>query len=303
MPVSAASQARMSRAEATQLYVAAGFSIVANRPTNRCGRPTKPRVTFVDINADKRPEALFIDDDAACYPPSGRYFAVLAKAGSQWQAVISGTGSIQAQATRTSGWLDMRVSEAGCEQLYRYEGRKYGASGGCAGQPASTTPQSAQAAPPPTATLPSAAAANAASSLSKADEAAAFKSAGFKQRGATWRNCDDPGTPTYQAGSIERVADLNGDGRPEALIVEGGTYCYGNTGQAFWLVSQGADGRWALMAGETGIAEFLPTKGVGGWPDISVGGPGFCFPVLRWDGRHYKRQRWQYEGKACKPPR
>lgn len=47
------------------------------------------------------------------------------------------------------------------------------------------------------------------------------------------------------------------------------------------------------MANETGIAEFLPTKGVGGRPDISIGGPGLCFPV----------QRWEYEGEACKRPR
>jgi hypothetical protein len=41
----------------------------------------------------------------------------------------------------------------------------------------------------------------------------------------------------------------------------------------------------------------------GGWPDISVGGTGFCFPVERWNGREYKHQRWDYEGKPCKPPR
>ena len=35
----------------------------------------------------------------------------------------------------------------------------------------------------------------------------------------------------------------------------------------------------------------------------SVGGPGFCFPVQRWNGREYKLQRWEYDGKACKPPR
>jgi hypothetical protein len=28
-----------------------------------------------------------------------------------------------------------------------------------------------------------------------------------------------------------------------------------------------------------------------------------CFPVLRWNGREYKQQRWQYDGKPCRPPR
>jgi hypothetical protein len=58
-----------------------------------------------------------------------------------------------------------------------------------------------------------------------------------------------------------------------------------------------------LVTSGTGIPEFLKTKGADGWPDISVGGPGFCFPVERWNGREYKFQRWEYDGKACKPPR
>ena len=96
---------------------------------------------------------------------------------------------------------------------------------------------------------------------------------------------------------------MNGDGLPEAVLTEGGTFCYGNTGQAFWLVSKLANGSWKLMTNATGIPEFLKTKGVDGWPDVSIGGPGFCFPVARWNGREYKFQRWEYDGKACKPPR
>jgi hypothetical protein len=136
--------------------------------------------------------------------------------------------------------------------------------------------------------------------LSPTDTAAAFRAAGFTRRGAQWRSdCDDPGTPSYTPGAIESVKDLNGDGRPEAVISEGGTYCYGNTGTAFWLVSKQASGGWKLMANDTGIPEFLKTKGLGGWPDISVGGPGFCFPVLRWNGKGYALQRREYQGKRC----
>jgi hypothetical protein len=51
------------------------------------------------------------------------------------------------------------------------------------------------------------------------------------------------------------------------------------------------------------MAEFLKTRGADNWPDISVGGPGFCFPVVRWNGKEYKLQRFEYEGKRCKQPR
>lgn len=137
--------------------------------------------------------------------------------------------------------------------------------------------------------------------LSSAEQAAAFKAAGFSQRGGHWRSgCDDPGTPSYTPGQIAQVRDLNGDGRPEAVITEGGTYCYGMSGSGFSLVSQQADGSWRLMTSAIGLPDFLASRGAGGWPDIQVGGPGFCFPVMRWDGKAYALHRHEYEGQRCK---
>ncbi len=136
---------------------------------------------------------------------------------------------------------------------------------------------------------------------SAADQVAIFKAAGFTKQGRQWKSdCGDPGTATYEPGAIEMKGDLNGDGRPEAVVTEGSSYCYGMTGTGFWLLSKQATGGWKLMTRETGIPEFLKTKGVGGWPDISVGGPGFCFPVLRWNGKEYKLHRPAYEGKPCR---
>lgn len=135
--------------------------------------------------------------------------------------------------------------------------------------------------------------------LSPADEAAAFKAAGFKLKGKQWHACDDT-SPSATPGAIQEVRDLNGDGRPEAIIIEGGTACYGNTGQGYSLVSKQADGSWKLITGGTGMLSILRTTGVGRWPDIEIGGPGFCFPVERWNGRKYAVQRYQYEGKPCR---
>ncbi|MBC8120504.1 MAG: hypothetical protein H7Y22_01555, partial [Gemmatimonadaceae bacterium] len=55
--------------------------------------------------------------------------------------------------------------------------------------------------------------------LSPADEAAAFKVAGYTLKGKQWRACDDP-TSSYTPGAVEEVRDLNGDGRAEAVITE-----------------------------------------------------------------------------------
>jgi len=138
-----------------------------------------------------------------------------------------------------------------------------------------------------------------------ADRAAIFKAAGFVQRDGVWksRNCEGAESESYSPGSIETYRDMNGDGRPEAVVVESGAVCYGMTGMHFWLLSKQANGSWKPIHDETAMPEFLTTKGVGGWPDISLGGPGFCFPVWRWNGKAYALNRFEYEGKRCRPPR
>ncbi len=148
---------------------------------------------------------------------------------------------------------------------------------------------------------PAPAVAAAATELSEADRAAVFKAAGALERKGRWLLCADD--PNASGAVIETVRDLNGDGRPEAVVTEGGTFCYGHAGTGYQLLSKQADGQWRVMSGGSGIPEFLRPKGAGGWPDISVGGPGFCFPVERWNGKEYAINRFEYEGKRCKPPR
>lgn len=136
--------------------------------------------------------------------------------------------------------------------------------------------------------------------LSAADQAAVFKAAGAVQRGAMWLMCEDE--PNPGGATIDPVGDLNGDGRPEAIVTEGGTFCYGRAEMGYALVSRQADGRWTRIASGSGVPQVLQTRGTGGWPDLSIGGPGFCFPVERWNGREYALHRHEYDGKPCKPP-
>lgn len=136
--------------------------------------------------------------------------------------------------------------------------------------------------------------------LSPQDEAAAFRAAGFSWQDRRWRLCDDP-TSAYVPGAIQEVRDVNGDGLPEMVITEGGTYCYGNTGSGYSLVSKQPGGDWMRVTFGTGILRFLETTGVDGWQDIEIGGPGFCFPVQRWNGKGYELNRYHYDGKTCNP--
>lgn len=286
----AAQTPRMTAAQARLLYAAGGFPISADgkSPTNRCGKPANPRITFVDMNGDGRKEALFIDA-GPCYQPDGRWYAVATQGSNgSWRRILEGAGTTAAAGTMANGWFVLNATSGGKTTRLHYDGTTYAAARAAPAAPARPAP--APAAPSPaTATGPT-------------RDAAIFRAAGFTQKRGQWESgCNDPTAGSYyEPGKIEQMRDLNGDGRPEALITEGGTYCYGNTGAGFWLLSQQADGSWKLLTQQVGIAELLKTKGAGGFPDISVGGPGFCFPVLRWNGRAYANHRLEYEGKPCR---
>ena len=135
--------------------------------------------------------------------------------------------------------------------------------------------------------------------LSPADEAAVFRAAGFTRIDSRWRACDDPGSLSYTPGAIQEVRDVNGDGRREVVVTEGSVACYGRAEQGYHLVSEQSDGSWKSISSGNGMLMFLSTTGVGNWPDIEIGGPGFCFPVLRWNGTEYLPHRREHEGEPC----
>ena len=130
-----------------------------------------------------------------------------------------------------------------------------------------------------------------AAGLAPAEQAAVFKAAGFKKaRAGQYIRCkEDAPTASYMPGRIE-LEDLNGDGRPEAWVKESSLFCYGNTAEAFVLLTRD-DGGWRVLLDEVGVPVVGKTKR-SGWPDIEVGGPGFGkFPIYRWDGKAYGVRR------------
>lgn len=125
----------------------------------------------------------------------------------------------------------------------------------------------------------------------------------FNTKNLTYKNCEtlDDGEEHCTVAHIEFYKDINGDGKKEALIIDKAetSYTYGNTGQAFTLLSQDKSG-FRVIANDIAIPRLLKTKGKNGYPDIELGGPGFCFAVLRYNGTVYQYHRSEYQGKACK---
>lgn len=137
--------------------------------------------------------------------------------------------------------------------------------------------------------------------LSAQDQNRAFTAAGFSMRDGQWHSaCIDEGD-AYVSGTLDLVDDLDGDGKPEAIITEASSACFGEAGTAFALVSKQAGGEWRLLMRANGYATPLSGRGIIGFPDIEVGGAGECYPVFRWEEGEYRLNRHQYEGRPCQP--
>ncbi|MDD1621934.1 MAG: hypothetical protein LUQ11_10680 [Methylococcaceae bacterium] len=117
--------------------------------------------------------------------------------------------------------------------------------------------------------------------VSAAELRAIYMAAGLTERnGQILDACEQPTQPEIE------VKDLNGDGKPEVFVIVGGS-CYGSTGVNLSLLINDRRGHWKDNFGFPGVYRLLDSKNMG-YPDIEIGGPGFCFPVWRWNGNQYE---------------
>lgn len=82
------------------------------------------------------------------------------------------------------------------------------------------------------------------------------------------------------------VIDLNKDGQPEVFLLIRGGCVTGFVGTSMELYIKNKNGKWETQFGFDGWYNILETKNKG-YPDIEIQGPGFCFPVWRWNGKRY----------------
>ena len=307
-----APQPALESRQAIQLLEEAGFRLVDGRPVNRCGRPSNPRVAFVDLNGDGAAEAHVGDVDPGCYGKPGAYFAILAQQPDQsWKRLIGEDGIVGFEASRTGGWNDLALEprDSACPGVRRFDGTGYGAPTACApGQTATASPAA-----------PSDGAVNGpisqqhlfdweadqtseAIALPVAEREALFRAAGMEPvGGGKWTGCPDDSSGRSEA-QVAMVEDINGDGHPEAMLRDSGSYCNGYAGVHSTVLTRTADGEWTVLYGNQGFVNFLVSRGTDGYPDIEAGLPGFCFPYFRWDGSEYAMiARLNDEGQPCEP--
>lgn len=300
-----ASAQQLTKAEAAQLYAAGGFPISADGsgPVNRCGTRASPRISFIDVNEDKQPEALFIDK-SPCYKRDGGWFAIAAKGpDGQWRRVIEGEGQIRATGTKANGWFVFETIGGGKTQRMHYNGTVYAL-------PGAVMTATAPAAPRPAASAVSTEklvawngdqtpAAKAAPAALRTE---LYTAAGVKRTtSGKWTSCvEDPSS--MSEAQLVMLQDVNDDGREEALIYDSGSYCNGHVGVGSIVLTKTATAGWRVLHRGQGFADFVRSRGAEGYPDLHIGLAGSCSPYRRWNGREYDLIASLDEtGKPCRP--
>lgn len=90
----------------------------------------------------------------------------------------------------------------------------------------------------------------------------------------------------FDVGAKAYPVDLNKDGTEEVFVIMDGLL-FGNTGQGVALFMKNSTGAYEHqeeVAG--GIAVVLDTQSHG-YPELVIAGPGFEFPLYRWNGKSY----------------
>lgn len=82
--------------------------------------------------------------------------------------------------------------------------------------------------------------------------------------------------------------DVNSDGDPELLLVIRHPSRFGQARQAFTLYGRKQADCCVQLFPETPGTFRLADDAYQGYRDIAIGGPGFEFPVYRWDGLVYR---------------
>ncbi|MEX0644599.1 MAG: hypothetical protein WD076_04770 [Parvularculaceae bacterium] len=171
-----------------------------------------------------------------------------------------------------------------------------GALAGC-GQSADTNAEEgainspAHAEAPPESQQPArlAETAPASSSITDIERAAAIAALNMPagEAGQVINSCDEAVTPEVFA------ADLGGAvGRAFLVVVGGGPMtaaCYGDTGMQFYLFNEGEAGLHLVLS-DFGHFAVMDTEHFG-VRDVAIGGPGFEFPVLEWNGEGFVPSR------------
>lgn len=128
---------------------------------------------------------------------------------------------------------------------------------------------------------------NVKSQLTPAEKNNVVKQLGFLLSKDKMQFIADAEAADYPFDAFVYPTDLNKDGKEEVFIAYGNSYTSGATGQSIVLFIKDASGKYQTQLGFPGtVPDALPAA-ANKYPDLVIGGPGFEFPVWRWNGKEY----------------
>ena len=92
-------------------------------------------------------------------------------------------------------------------------------------------------------------------------------------------------------GHTVTFRDLNGDGSAEVILDYGNTCWSGMAGTSVTVFVRGAGGDLEPNFGVPGMIAEVRESPDGGYADLLIGGPGFCWSLWSWDGQVYEPVR------------
>lgn len=93
------------------------------------------------------------------------------------------------------------------------------------------------------------------------------------------------GGEEYPFDAFVYPVDLNSDGNDEIFILFINSYTSGATGSSIAAFFSDKKGGFETQLGFHGTLPEVLATGNFGFPDLLIGGPGFGFPVQRWNGK------------------
>jgi hypothetical protein len=126
--------------------------------------------------------------------------------------------------------------------------------------------------------------------LSAADKNAIYSKLGFRLSKDKTQFVIEGGEE-YPFGVMVFPTDMNKDSLEEIFISFGNGFTSGNTGSSVSLFIKNDKKTYKDNLGFPGMLPDALTTSNQGYLDILIGGPGFEFPVWRWNGKTYAHHR------------
>ncbi len=124
--------------------------------------------------------------------------------------------------------------------------------------------------------------------LSSAQKNEIFNQTGFLLSANKQQFIQDKEGADFPFDALVLPTDLNKDGKEEIFIVFGNLYTSGNTGSSVLLFIQNSNGQYQPNLGFPGTMPDVLATSHNGYPDLLIGGPGFEYPIWRWNGKAYQ---------------